>query len=513
MNQTQTIGRRRWRRAAPLLVVVTIAGCIGPRQFPAAPLSTMKHPDGGYERAYDTNSDGRADSVEVLNKFGRVTSVRYDRDHDGAYEIQHDWTASGTNPRPDAQRQLLIILDSIPFDLVQEVHRQGHFAYFHRPTRVLAPFPVMTDPSLAEFFGIAPVPGVEAAYFDGQRLTDSSDTYMAAGNAPWMECASFHLPLIDHAWSYLYPNMMYDYGLARLQDEYEDSEDSDFIGYMVGTSAVGSKHGREGHLAALRRLDRLCQQFIADAGGELQITLMSDHGHTCRQGRRLSLGPHLAAGGFRVALAVNDANDVIVPEWGLVSCAALYCKPDTTPRLAAHAVKSKGVEHAAYRATSGDVIVLSKSGSARVVREQDRLAYMAESGDPLNLAPTIETLRREGRLDARGFAAAGDWFDATVDHPFPDAPARLHRAFNGLFKNVPQVLLSLEDGVYHGSGSLALILRMAAVHGSLRPESSYGFAMSTIADLPASVPMQSLRASMNAAGIRARCMKEEKSER
>lgn len=498
-------------RCVGLLLVSLAAGtlgCLGPRQFPAKPLSVTPTADGGSKRAYDTNLDGKADTVEILDREGRVIAVRYDRNRDGEFEIERAWKDRSSTRGDQPVRQLLIVLDSIPVNVVEEMYAQGHFPYFHRPTRVLSPFPVMTDPCLAEFFDLSPVPGVEAAYYNGQYLTNSSDTYMAGGNAPWMSCTSFKLPMVDHAWSYMYPNVMYNYALGQLQVHFERSNPKeDFLGYIVGTSAVGSKHGCEGHAAALRQLDRLCQQFIADAGGELEITLMSDHGHTCGSGWRLILGPHLAAAGYRISLAVRDEKDVVVPEWGLVSCAALYCKPQTAARLAKDVVSAKGVEHAAYRSGDDEVTVFSKTGEARIVHSQDRFAYLPETGDPLQLSAVVEQLRRRGLMDGNGFAHADAWFEATVDGPFPDAPARLYRAFNGLFQNVPQVLLSLEDGVYHGSGALALLLNMAAVHGSLRPESSYGFAMSTVAELPATVRMQDLRRLMNEAGIRARCMK------
>jgi hypothetical protein len=493
------------RKAAVIFLLaslVAVSGCLGPRRFPLEPMNAaVAGADGVRERRYDTNGDRRADVIEVLDASGRLRAIRYDRNFDGKFEREAPWPP----PAESKPRHLLILLDSIPYDLAKQVFEEGRFAAFHRPTRVLAPFPVMTDPSMADFFGVGPVPGVEASYFDGNMLVAGAPNYMVGGNAPWMDCADFHLPLCDHGVSYLLPNAYFRQALAGVQAAFQRSTSDSFVGYVVATSGVGSKYGAEGHLRALRELAAFCQQMIAESDGALHITLMSDHGHTCIRSPRISLGIPLRGMGYRVGLGAAGERDVVIPEWGLVSLAALYCRPELAPELAADVVKIGHVELAAYRKSPTEVVALSPDGRAVVEVRGDRYRYVQEAGDPLRLARAVSQLRAAGKLDADGFGDADAWFSATVDSEYPDPLRRLHRAFNDLFRNVPQVYVSLADGVCHGSPDLSLFLDMAAVHGSLRPESSYGFAMSTIAELPPALPMAELRAAMNAAGIPAAC--------
>lgn len=463
-------------------------------------MALLQRPDGGLERRYDRDEDGRVDAVEVLNASGLVTALQYDRNGDGALDEPIAWRGVGVNDRGPSVRHLLIILDSVPFELVQEVRRQGRFACFQIPSRIISPFPAMTDPCLTEFFGISPCPGVESAYFDGHRLTNASGTYVTGGNAPWFALTDYYLPMMDHLLNYAYPSPWFEYGLGQLQLAFEASAKRDFIGYMVGTSGAGSKRGRNGHIESLIRVDRLCQQLIANANGQLQITLMSDHGHTCMPTDTISLRASLSRFGYRISNALDAGQDVVVPEWGLVSCAALYCRPDVAQQLARDTVMITGVELTAF-AQADDVVAVSRDGSARIRRDGARFAYVMEGADPLHLAETCERLKASGRMDAAGFADDHDWLEATLEHEYPDPLARMHRAFHGLFTHVPQVLVSLADGYCHGSPQLGSLLRMAAVHGSLRMQSSSGFVMSTVAPLPPVVRMAELAGAMQRAGV------------
>ena len=59
------------------------------------------------------------------------------------------------------QRHLILLLDSVPYPMMKAYWDAGKFRLFEPPTRTIAPFPVMTDPSFAEFFNYSPLPAVE----------------------------------------------------------------------------------------------------------------------------------------------------------------------------------------------------------------------------------------------------------------------------------------------------------------------------------------------------------------
>ncbi|MDX2199328.1 MAG: hypothetical protein SF069_10210 [Phycisphaerae bacterium] len=492
-----------------------IAGCtVTPRSFPPAAIETVREGGRVVERRYDVDGDGRADRAETLDpQSGGVRAMALDADGDGTMERRvevryprasrvsdaPDLKDGETGSEPVAQqpvgqqrqpkRHLFIISDSIPPDIVADLHAQGRLAYFHRPTRIVSPFPVMTDPCLAEFFGVSPVPGVEAQYFDGQRLSDAPNLYLREGNAPWMKCVDYHLPISDHAFAYVYPDKWFKHGLGKLQEAFEASDQETFLVYMVGTSCTGSKRGRTGHVESLIQYDRLFQELMFRYEGRLDITLMSDHGHHCADYRRMSIVRNLERAGYRPGATLNGPQDLVIPEWGLVSMIAIYAQ---TPAVAADAVNLGGVELAAF--VDGDaVMVLSRDGQARISRDGARYRYEMLRGDPLQLEAIASALRAGGQLDPSGFGDADAWWNATKEHVFPDPLARLWRAFHGLFQNVPTVLLSLEDGFSAGSPKLDEFIDMAAVHGSLRAPSSEGMILSTLTELPPIVRMAELR--------------------
>ena len=95
----------------------------------------------------------------------------------------------------------------------------------------------------------------------------------------------------------------------------------------------------------------------------------------------------------------------------------------------------------------------------------------------------IAILRREGKLNSKGYAGSGDWFRNTVDHPYPDALFRLHDAFFSLVRNPAPILFSTEPNYEYGD----VLTRVGAwfhgglkgTHGGLFQEASDAFAMTT----------------------------------
>jgi hypothetical protein len=256
--------------------------------------------------------------------------------------------------------------------------------------------------------------------------------------------------------------------------------------------------GRNGHHAALVRLDRMCQQIVYDTRGRVQITLLSDHGHNLVASRRLSLVDELQRCGYRVRTSLQGPDDVVVPEFGAVNCAALHTRSPAA--VARDVIGIDGVELTSYR-TDGDVVVLSRQGRARISRSDGRYCYRAERGDPLRLLPILETLAARGEVDSQGYVRDDVLFAATTDHVYPDVVHRLWRAFNGLVTHTPDVLVSVEDGWHCGNPTLSKILDMSAIHGNLNALSSTAFVMTTVEPLPPVLRMQDLADALRERGV------------
>lgn len=504
----------------------------GPRYFPPAPLWNESGPDGTILRGFDIDGDGRAEYREVIGESGRIQRLEFDTDGDGEIDesvsrwgapggaLVLDWWASQAGPTarlpaadPSA-RHLLVVLDSTPFEIVRDLWNQGRLRLFAPPSRVIAPFPVMTDPSLAEFFGVSPCLAVESEYYNGQRLQPGMRNYLVERNAPWVAAIDYHLPPDAHGWAYLFPGLWFRHDLGRIEEHVLTRSGGDFSAYVVSTSGLGSQRGRDGHMAALLAVERLCQGLMYRTRGRLEITLVSDHGHNLVPSRRVSLPEQLQRCGYRARDRIETPQDVVVPEFGLVSYAAIYTRsPAAVARdvvglegveLACYAERPAGADEGGVRLPPGRVIVLSRSGRAVIEREGEAFRYVPHFEDPLGLAAVLAELRELGRLDGRGFAPDSDWFTATAEHEYPDALYRLWRAFDGLCVYTPDVLVSLADGYYAGSARLADFIAMKAVHGNLNRRGSSGFVMSTAGELPPVLRITQVREALARIGVRVR---------
>jgi len=183
---------------------------------------------------------------------------------------------------------------------------------------------------------------------------------------------------------------------------------------------------------------------------------------------------------------MRDGQSVVLPQFGLIGCAVLYTAEANEARLGETVAAVEGVDFAAYEKDQ-TVFVTSRGGVARLTRRGGRYAYLAERGDPLGLASTLQHLRERGRVDNEGFVTDADWFEATRAGERPDAVRRVFEGVSGKVNNRANVIVNFVDGYYSGSAALDVFTILQATHGNLGREQSFGFVMSTNRSLPSHV--------------------------
>jgi hypothetical protein len=233
----------------------------------------------------------------------------------------------------------------------------------------------------------------------------------------------------------------------------------------------------------LAALDRTCHRILQESDGQVDITLLSDHGNHFTRYRKLDLQPELNRLGFRLDDDLKGERHVVQPRYGLVGSTVLYTHGAYKQAAAVAAARTPGVDLAAYQ-QDGTVYIVARSGRARIEHRDEFYRYSADVGDPLQLKPIIAELERQGRVRADGFIADADLFAATATHVYPDAIRRVWEGVTNHVEHPASVLVSFEDGYYDGSTILDILAIMQATHGNLRRAQSEAVLMTTKHDLP-----------------------------
>ncbi|MBI3952129.1 MAG: hypothetical protein HY314_16905 [Acidobacteria bacterium] len=384
------------------------------------------------------------------------------------------------------ERRLILCVDGIPYTAIERLRHQGMFRFFQSPSRIISPFPAMTNVALKELFGAASPSGYEAFYFDRElnRLSGGASNYIRRRTQSlhvrtYHHFVDYQEPVHFEFLVYVAPQAIYRADLDRFLARFQASDAPMVVGYLKSTDGLIHLGGQEKLDWALRLLDEALTTLMDAHRGKMEITLFSDHGNNMVGGRRLKLKDHLRRCHYQVGSRLRSEPSVVVPEFGLVSFAAVYTASDPAP-MARDLAQLDGVEFAVYRQADA-VVVAHQSGQAKIAYEPAlrRYRYEPNTSDPLNLQIIMQQLKDQGQADAEGFIGDRALFEATADHHFPDAVHRLHQAMSDQVVNQADILLSLADGVYVGHALFDSLVELVATHGSARASSSTGFLMST----------------------------------
>ena len=373
-------------------------------------------------------------------------------------------------------RRLLLCLDGVPHQLIEQAKSRGLFDSFGPPTRLLSPFPTMTNVALSAMLGASPPEGYESLYFDRKagELRGGIRKYLGRRTpdkipSSYMDDLDYQEPLPFEFLIYVAPDRVWRADMQRFRERFRAAPQTrDYFAFLKATDGLLHAQGPARLAIALESLDKILREIQSYCGDETEIVMFSDHGMNLEENRRVPLTEALQRRGFQV----------VIPAFGLCSYAALYCRDtDVIPEVARASAEITGVDFAIYKDGS-EVVVESERGQARIEQRSDSdgfsYRYVAAGGDPLGLRDRHE-----------GFASDQDWFNQTAGHRYPDALANLYKSlFTPRVKHTADILVSLKDGYYYGWSPFGRIVRLAATHGNALQSSSNAFLMSTHRQLP-----------------------------
>ena len=391
-------------------------------------------------------------------------------------------------------RRLLLCLDGVPYELIRQAKERGLFDKFGPPSRLLSPFPTMTNIALSAMLGGSVPLGYETIYFDrtARELRGGISKYVGRrtpDKAPssYMDQLDYQEPLPFEFLVYVAPETVWRADMRRFRERFRAApQDQDYFAFLKGTDGLLHIRGPERLNVALESLDELLREIQAWCGAETEMVLFSDHGMNLQQNRRVQLQTHLRRCGFELSRNLHEARGrtVAVPAFGLIGFVALYCDVSDAATVAETLLPLEGVDFALYRESVSAINVKGARGMARIHRQEkeNRVLYRYEliEGDPLQLAPVLRSLRGDGLLTEDGHAPSEAWSERTAAHIYPDALANLYTSLLTTRVCHPaDVLVSLLDGYYYGWSAFEYVVNLVATHGNALRSSSSAFLMST----------------------------------
>ncbi|MDB5293660.1 MAG: hypothetical protein JWL69_4901 [Phycisphaerales bacterium] len=451
--------------------VALLVGCSAPSgriDFPAKPLE--RSPRGLF---YDIHHTGRADFALMPDEHGKLDVLGYDHDGDGKFDRLYRLSDYANEDVP----HLIVLLDSIPYQKLTEAYAAGRLAWFDPPAKVIPPFPTLTELIFTKVLGAPPLPGMIDQYYDRDKGTVQKDLWnrvIHTYREPWERRLHYDATMYQSGLAYLDPRPWLGAELLLAKEAFDRNPDRVTLVYFTSASAMLCRYGAEGFDETIDGIERMCLRILYERQGAVKITLMADHGHNLMASKNVILDQTLKDAGFNPASSLKKPNDVVMEINGLVTYAGVRT---TQPVAVAAALLKRPEIHLATYLQQDRVIVRDALGTAAIECRNRRVRYRPIDRDVLGYAPVIAQLQAVGKADADGFAADDDWFAATLDHEYPDAPRRLWDAFHGTVVNPPDVMLVVRDGYCIGLPEYERFVHMASTHGGLNQRNSATFVM------------------------------------
>lgn len=448
--------------------------------------------------AANTRGNANATSASAANASAAYTSVA----HASALHIAAPMILPHRR-RETRPRRLLLCLDGVPHSVIAAAQARGMFGMFRAPTRLLSPFPTMTNIALSTMLKATAPAGYESLYFDShtRRLAGGISKYVgtrteAKKPSSYMDELDYQEPLPCEFLVYFAPEKICFADFHRFAARLRGTPpQNDFFAFLKATDGLLHIRGADRLQNALIELDHILRDMRSRYGDETEIILFSDHGMCTEEHRRVKLRKHLEAHCYKWLSRMDgeDEQQVVVPAFGLCGYVALYSQNENAANKIAHDLATlEGIDFSLTREGTS-AVVTSLRGVARIHcrREATQKSYAYEqlTGDPLALAAIRNEMEAAGRADASGYATEDAWYEATEHHIYPDALANLYGAiFDSRVEHTADVLVSLHDGYYYGATLFGhLARRLLATHGNARAESSTAFLMSTHRNFPETV--------------------------
>ncbi len=414
--------------------------------------------------------------------------------------LKKNWNAAESTPTqtpaPGRRHRLCLIfaLDGVPYRMIKALYAQGWFKGFYPPGRLISTFPSLTRPAFSKMLIGGKPNGYERLYYNFTTRRLEGATLVNKAFATQSEHVDYHPKLHFLGFpgyiAYVFPDKFTQAALDGFKARLRTFQGDEFIAYMGLSDAIAHVEGEAALNDFLIKISTLLDSVRHDLGIAMDVVLFSDHANNFSVNRRADLSAPLVRAGYQDVAQLRAQNDFVLPQNGFVSFAAIYTAETNAPAMAAVLSSAEGVDFSVYR-WQHSVKVHGASGIARIDRRGQRFRYTPLTGDPLNLTGTVDRLRRLDGSDNQHFFHESDWWQATIDHAYPDPLRRIWEGLHDLVQHSGTLLISLKDGYAFGPRifSQSIVHPRAGTHGALLANHAYGFLMTDFMSVrPASRP-------------------------
>lgn len=373
------------------------------------------------------------------------------------------------------------------------VHRQAFTLTegYYPVSRLISTFPSTSDVAWTDIFGNRPLPGYQRTYFSVAAnseifINGLTSTVEHERQMDWQAQNNF-----VRSMGYINSVTTYEYELRALARDFFDRKDTNACYYIYIRSSDDAQHMGRDILSMLCMLDKALQdmraRYKAMEGHDLQILILSDHGHNhAGRGKRVQVKSFLEKAGYRITQSIANSSDVVLPTAGIEDWIEVHNAPAETERLAETLTGLEGADIVAARLPGqpSRFLVLNSKGERALIQwnpAKNTFRYSAQNGDPLNYRPVIDALARKNKLDADGFATANDWMNETITNHYPLALQRIARGLTCVTLNPATILVSLDNHYVHAGWWVdegSMLVSCESTHGALDDINSDGIILS-----------------------------------
>src|SRR5690606_11463104 len=162
-------------------------------------------------------------------------------------------------------RTLVLMLDGVPYTVVDSLWRAGHFADFRPPSKVISTFPALTEVAFGSIWHERPQ-GYEDRYFNTEenRIEGGllEHLFKPAEHGNFRRHVDIGPGGVSATLAYVFPTPIARRELDRLRDRLleEAPRDTAVVAYLMATDAIAHRSGRE----ELVRYLLLVEQFLEE---------------------------------------------------------------------------------------------------------------------------------------------------------------------------------------------------------------------------------------------------------